>query len=374
VVRYWLGLLGTLLIIQQFSSGQTTTTNNWAGTNFYYLWACNQTQREYYLDIIQATELKVLRIFILHSCTEETERCQGPNTCQTLPFDVEEPVGVWHDEVLLLIDQLMYECYQRGIKLTIALHDRWSLGCWRWDAYVRKYNLPTTSSCSTDTQANTPDLFYTSSEAISDFKNRIEHILTHQNQYFDNRPWSDLTEVIFSIQPENEPRFESNPSWMGEVTSYMKKIAPKLLITSGGPGGGLPEPSPTQVAAIPTVDILSIHNYSKNISSDIAANREAALQYGKRYLLEEFGFGNYDNPQLQAAQYLAAISSARIPYEAPWMFWMLGPPPSENSLNVFPGNLAFDAIIVPEIIATSSSQSTQSWPEIWNSSIINTRV
>ena len=108
------------------------TTNSWAGANFYYLWACNDTDITYYLDTMVSANMKVLRIFILHSCTETTESCQGPNTCQPLLFDVEDPVGVWHDEVLERIDKLMWLCYLRDIKLTIALHDRWSLGCWRY--------------------------------------------------------------------------------------------------------------------------------------------------------------------------------------------------------------------------------------------------
>lgn len=82
----------------------------------------------------QKANLRVLRIFILASCTTVSSTCQGANSCQTFP-DVESPaVGAWNDTVLQRVDDLMLRATQYGVKLTIALHDRWSLGCWRYDA------------------------------------------------------------------------------------------------------------------------------------------------------------------------------------------------------------------------------------------------
>lgn len=63
--------------------------------------------------------------------------------CADTPVPDVEPdtVGVYNDTILERLDDLMQEVSARGIKLTVALHDRWSLGCWRSDAYQRKYNL-----------------------------------------------------------------------------------------------------------------------------------------------------------------------------------------------------------------------------------------
>jgi len=68
--------------------------------------------------------------------------------CADTPVPDVEPdtVGVYNDTILERLDDLMQEASVRGIKLTVALHDRWSLGCWRSDAYQRKYNL-TQVSC-----------------------------------------------------------------------------------------------------------------------------------------------------------------------------------------------------------------------------------
>lgn len=45
------------------------------------------------------------------------------------------------------------------------MHDRYALGCWSTDAYVAKYNLPTT-----DCSIGVPDssTFYTNENAIAD--------------------------------------------------------------------------------------------------------------------------------------------------------------------------------------------------------------
>lgn len=43
--------------------------------------------------------------------------------------DVENPVGVYHDDILNRVDALMNEAVQYNIKLTIALHDVRIEGC-----------------------------------------------------------------------------------------------------------------------------------------------------------------------------------------------------------------------------------------------------
>lgn len=41
-----------------------------------------------------------------------------------------------------MINRLMAEAAQRGLKLIITMHDRYMLGTWKRDAYVDKYNPP----------------------------------------------------------------------------------------------------------------------------------------------------------------------------------------------------------------------------------------
>ena len=65
-----------------------------------------------------------------------------------------EGVGIYDDTILERIDELMVRTQAAGIKLTLALHDRWSLGCWRTDSYARKFNLPVSPNCATQPAAN----------------------------------------------------------------------------------------------------------------------------------------------------------------------------------------------------------------------------
>lgn len=100
--------------------------------------------------------------------------------CTDTPTPDLEPnvVGTYDDTILKKLDVLLYEASQRGLKLTVALHDRWSLGCWRTDAYVKKYNIPRAPSCSKEPGMNDPTVFYESRAALADFTKRIEHILS----------------------------------------------------------------------------------------------------------------------------------------------------------------------------------------------------
>eukprot|EP01102_Stenamoeba_stenopodia_P005032 TRINITY_DN15535_c0_g1_i1.p1 TRINITY_DN15535_c0_g1~~TRINITY_DN15535_c0_g1_i1.p1 ORF type:complete len:421 (-),score=62.75 TRINITY_DN15535_c0_g1_i1:55-1275(-) len=345
----------------QHNQVSTNVNNSWAGANMYYLWACNQTVRQEYLQTMANADLKVLRIFLLNSCTEYSIDCQGYNTCDDVP-DVENPVGVWNDEILGRVDDLMVDAAKFGIKLTIALHDRWSLGCWRADAYVQKYNISIISSCATEAGEQDPSPFYLLSEAQADFQNRIDHILEHENPHF-GVAWKDLTSVVFSWQPENEPRYYSNPEWLGMMTSTIKTLSPNILVTTGGPAGGLAEPPALELAQIPSVDILTIHDYSNEIVSKIQAAEAACAQYSKRYLLEEFGF---QGDSSQSSNYQNAINDALSTYATPWMFWMLGQGGGQDSLNIFPGQPAYDNVVAPEAQNTAQQISPQSWPEIWN--------
>lgn len=204
-----------------------------------------------------------------------------------------EGVGIYDDTILERIDELMVRTQAAGIKLTLALHDRWSLGCWRTDSYARKFNLPVSPNCATQPAANNaqvgwaeairlyqpfsnpleaatflPQAFYHNETAIADFKNRISHILSHRNPYMGNQTWSQLDkvgaqphlhkvhlhwknhkltvtilpwlQVIFSVEPENEAQSRCSPMstiWFCNMAAHMQhmlKPGGDILVTSGG--------------------------------------------------------------------------------------------------------------------------------------------
>jgi hypothetical protein len=94
------------------------------GANSFLLHAYVDADRIDILNAMQAAGFKAIRIFIL-------ELFGGDKVGNSRAVrDVEGPVGVFNDDQLNMIDQLMLEASQRGMKLIITLHDRYSLGCW----------------------------------------------------------------------------------------------------------------------------------------------------------------------------------------------------------------------------------------------------
>lgn len=111
-------------------------------------------------------------------------------------------VGTYDDTILTLIDQLMYDCKQRGLKLMIALSDRYALGYWSTDSYATQLNIVKAGSSGVQKVADASS-FYTSEWAIGMFEKRLAHILNHQNQALGGRKWADLDDVIYAVERES---------------------------------------------------------------------------------------------------------------------------------------------------------------------------
>jgi len=85
----------------------------------------NRADRLAVLDAVKDAKLKTLRIFI--SPTPQNNKDTGS---VNMPDIEPQQVGTYDDTQLKAIDQLMVEAHDRGIKLIIAMHDRYQLGCW----------------------------------------------------------------------------------------------------------------------------------------------------------------------------------------------------------------------------------------------------
>lgn len=114
---------------------------SFAGAANYFLFSLPVADQVTILNAMQAAGIKTVRIFI-SNCYANTKGSNGI----AVP-DVEEPVGTYNDAILQAIDVTMSLVVPRNMKLIIALHDRYSLGCWESDAYVTKYNIPTSPNC-----------------------------------------------------------------------------------------------------------------------------------------------------------------------------------------------------------------------------------
>lgn len=130
-----------------------------------------------------------------------------------------------------------------GIKLIVALHDRYQLGCWGNDSYVTKYHLPAIDCAVQSVNLNNVTSWYLDPNAISDYENRIKHILTHKNKIL-NREWRHLASHIFSFNIQNEGQGHLNnqiapvPNWWCDRSKFMSGIlgsSNTILISTGTP-------------------------------------------------------------------------------------------------------------------------------------------
>lgn len=214
-----------------------------------------------------------------------------------------------------------------GIKLTIALHDRYSLGCWGQDAYVSKYNLPSSPNCAVP---QTPALFYISSSAQADFDARLKHIVSHRNLLMGNATWASLSSIIYSfdIQNESQAHMKSivNPDWLCKRATNLKplltaaaasKSKGPILISTGG-GADFDDSMLLNNFVCPAIDVVALHSYYNDISYFVKNLKNAvslAAAYKKSIIMQEFGAVN------GKATWIQKVGSMCNSMNIPWMPW-----------------------------------------------------
>lgn len=105
--------------------------------------------------------------------------------------------------MLKMVDQLMVDVQSRGMKLVIALGDRYALGFWDTNDYARKFGIVQGGS-GAQRIANAAN-FYLDTDAKVAYDKRIDYILNHRNSLMGDKKWAELDEVIYSLEPQNEP-------------------------------------------------------------------------------------------------------------------------------------------------------------------------
>eukprot|EP00039_Didymoeca_costata_P002943 m.64037 g.64037 ORF g.64037 m.64037 type:complete len:788 (+) comp11619_c0_seq3:101-2464(+) len=319
-----------LLVASYTTSISGGTQTRWAGINSYYLYSCNNSIQVEALNNIRAAGLKVVRVFLL-----STEGEGSIPACQDTPTPDVEPitVGEYNDTILERLDDFLAAASARGIKVTIALHDRWSLGCFRSDAYQKKYNLPVVN-CKTDQRDNNPTNFYTNGR--KDFMARIEHILTYKSRHV-NMPLGMWKDALFSVEPENEAFgdaniSEENSDWMCNMSSVIRgKLAKEVLVTTGGGGIGRDVGTPKQfvrakqLAECPYIDVISLHSYytPDEISNLITGYATAIQGTGTRLILQEWGAKGVNSTA--QAELFTITADIAANHGVPQMHWELQP-------------------------------------------------
>ncbi|KAF2033928.1 hypothetical protein EK21DRAFT_57265 [Setomelanomma holmii] len=324
-----LSVLGSLVVLAASSEARAieerAISTNWAGVKSYFLHAFKQQDRLAVLDAIKDAKLKTLRLFI--SYTAQNNKNTGS---VEMPNIEPKEVGKYVDTQLEAIDQLMVESHARGIKLIIARHDRYQLGCWGNDTYVTKYKLPAINCASTPAAQNDVTWWYQDPSPIYDFDNRIKHILQHQNKLLPGAPqWKDLSDYIFSFNIQNEGQghlrnhVASAPSWCDRSKKMRSIMGSSPILISTGGGNKFPNSDIPENWACSTLDLVDIHSYSE--VSEFKNKAPVALQHAqaakKLVLFEEFG-ATGNNKASVAGQHIDNFNSLKVP----WMIWQISKP------------------------------------------------
>lgn len=88
-----------------------------------------------------------------------------------------------------------------GLKLLIALSDRYALGFWATDCYATHLNIVQPGSSGAQKVADASS-FYTDKWAISMFQKRLAHIMAHPNSLMGGKTWAELDSVILAVERE----------------------------------------------------------------------------------------------------------------------------------------------------------------------------
>lgn len=347
----------------------------WGGANTWFLYAQRSADRLAILDAMQSANLRVARVFVRavqYNAYGQIDYV--PNLQVNTNMDV-ETINGYDDAVLARIDQLMVEARQRGIKLILSLHDRWYLGSWEGDdIYTQLYGVRDGSQALHD--------YYDARAGVEMMQRldaRLAHVLTHRNPLLGNRTWGEMSDVVFSVEAENEAMagvagvddgFAG--AWQCARAKAMRPfVSNGVLISTGGVKDAY-NSAYSSFFDCPEIDVIGIHNYGKG--DDVPAQLQKVLTLArskdKRVVMQEFSCdpdvdGAPDGlSDAQKRQWRATCNENEIiRYEQlglPWMIWSVVTP-SDTLREVDAGDASWPVL---SRHATNPPRLGFSWPEL----------
>ncbi|RDL42136.1 Glycoside hydrolase family 5 protein [Venustampulla echinocandica] len=201
------------------------------------------------------------------------------------PLSLMPSLGVYNDAAFEPMDWAVFQARQHGLRILPPLTDDYDyyhggkFNFLRW----RGFNISGSDSpLPTDTMQ-----FYTNKTIIQDFKDYIEHLMTHVNPLTGLTYAEDPTIIGYETGNElNGIKWADQDvpnGWTSEICQLIKKLGPNKLCIDGTYGVN------STHFAVPEVDIFSNHYYPLNntiLSADIAAIEKA----NRVYLVGEIGW------------------------------------------------------------------------------------
>jgi mannan endo-1,4-beta-mannosidase len=225
------------------------------------------------------------------------------------------------------IDFLIAEAKKRQLKLIIAFLDFWDftggiqqMVAWYNEDYLswpRIKGFP---------YARDNYFFFTDPRTRQDYQRWVQYVVNRMNSQTGLRYRDDPTIMAWEVANEaNAKSDQLRLQWTQEMAAYIKDQDRNHLVGSGNANPDLK----TFDISLPATDFSTWHGYPKylDINADQLDNLipqycNAAVQYQKPVLLEEFGWAR-SNPD-QAAAYAKWLNSIFENHDcAGWLVWQL---------------------------------------------------
>lgn len=290
------------------------------GTNQYYLFYKSQKMIDEIIDDAAAMGLNTIRTWGFCEGELKDGYCFQPSPRE------------YHEPTFKKMDYVIYKAAQKGIKLIIPLVNNWD-AFGGMNQYVRW----------SPTAPKEHDAFYTDDWTRQLYKDYVSYFLNRVNTLTGVRYKDDPTIMMWELT--NEMRAQSDYSgekiqdWIEEMSSFIKKIDSKHLLSTGMEGFGRNESKDwlhngsqgtryIENHAVKDIDVVTFHLYPDHwgISREyslywIASSIKIAHdQVGKPVICGEFGFQNrYE----RAAVYKEWYAMAKAKDGDGMMFWLL---------------------------------------------------
>ncbi|KAI8611850.1 glycoside hydrolase family 5 protein [Chytriomyces sp. MP71] len=295
----------------------------WAGVNSYFLYSLPESDQETILSALADAGVKTVRIFLTSFSPG------GKGTTARGSTDLElDTCGDYNDSVLDQVDAMLPLLSKHGIRLLIAMHDRWNLdGTWGiCDAYCQKYM----GGSGKDLRA-----FYASEEAQAQFDKRLAHVARYESKTMGGRAWMDLPEVIYALEIQNEGQGTSNgidqfsnPDWWcGRATALRAVMGDSQVKISTGGGQDFGHSILDNNFACKALDVIALHSYESDmgtIQKNLADAQNKAQAQGQVIIFEEFGV------QGGKADFIAKVGALANSMGIPWMPWEVSNPSAKS--------------------------------------------
>jgi mannan endo-1,4-beta-mannosidase len=282
------------------------------GTNTYYLHQQSHYMIDSALDDAAAMSLAVVRAwaFADGSGNSYTPLQPRPYVYDNAAFDS--------------LDYAVYKAGQLGIRLVLALVNNWP-DYGGMAQYVKWFlGLPDDSYG----DGVNHDKFYTT-KAIRDCYRAYAKYVTHRVNRYTGLPYNQ-DPTIMTFELANEPRSRSDKTgaallaWISEMSSYVKSLAPRQLVTTGDEGfygDAANQDYPysnyegdrwREFLALPSIDYGTVHLYPQGWGENPAAKPGAdPVAWGTTWIKDHLADGAALGKPVVLEEYGLAINASQ---------------------------------------------------------------